>query len=127
MAVLDAPLRNAAKTILETFGKSVTVTLQDASGSYNVGQGQQGQTPTVISTHALETTVRGGHSPQKTAGPHEDLRVNTKWVVPAIDFPVRGPLKNDAVAFGTQEYRVLDVVVHHTGDLAGLYEMRIGR
>lgn len=127
MSVLDAPLRRTAKTILKKFGKAVTVTLADANGFYSADRGQQSQTKTSISTFALETTVRGGHSPQKTAGPHGDVRVNTKWVLPAIDFPDRSPRPNDKVAFGTQEYRVIDVVIHETGEQAGLYEVRIGR
>jgi len=127
MSVLDAPLRKAAKTLLSKAGKAVTVTLRDASGDYDVGQSQQGETLTTISTHAFETTVRGGHSPQQTAGPREDVRTSTKWVLPALDFPVRAPRPNDTVAFGTAQYRVIDVVTHETGELAGLYEIRIGR
>lgn len=127
MSALDAPLRKAARTLLKKFGAPVTVTLVDKTGEYNTAAGSEPKAPTVISTFALETPVRGGFSPQKMADGGGGIARNTKWLLPALDFPVRGPRKDDTVKRVGVEYRIADGLEHSTGELVGLYEIRVMR
>ena len=120
--VLDRPLRKVAKTLLRKFGAPITVTLINKASEYNTAQGREGQTPTVVSTHALDVPSKGQY--QKEPGA---IARQTKWLVPAIDFTTRAPRSNDTVTRAGKEYRILHVLPYETGELAGLYELRIAR
>lgn len=123
MAVLDVPLRRVAKTLLRKFGAPVTVTLIDRASSYNTAQGRESKTQTAVSTRAFELPTKGQKA-QEQAG---SVTRNTKWLVPAIDFTTRAPGPNDRFKRGGTEYRIAEVVQYDTGELAGLYELRIAR
>ncbi len=121
-AVLDRPLRRVAKTLLRKFGAPATVTLLDAAGAYNTGTGREPKTPTTVSTHVLD--LGKGKQSQSQAGSVTRVK---GWLVPAIDFTTRAPRSNDTITRAGTEFRITEVVPHETGELAGLYELRVAR
>lgn len=130
MAVLDKPLRKAAKVLLKRFGAPVTVKLIDKAGEYNTAQGREPKTTTTVSTYALDTAAveKGFGQTQGSLGSHPgSVRRRVKWLVPAIDFPVRAPRSNDTITRAGTEHRIVSVLPYETGELAGLYELEIAR
>lgn len=123
MAVLDRPLRRAAKTVLRKLGAPVTVTLIDKASSYNTAQGREPKTSTVVSTHGYELSAKKS----QRSGESGSITRNAKWIVPALDFTSRGPRANDVLTAAGKQHRVIAAVAHSTGQLAGLYELEVAR
>lgn len=123
MAALDRPLRRVTKRILRRLGGPVTVTLYDKAGGYNTAQGREPKTPTVVSTHGYELPAKKS----QRAGDSGPLTRKAKWLVPAADFPTRPPRKDDVLAGGGKQHRIVACVEYSTGQLAGLYELEVAR
>lgn len=127
MTLLDAPVRPIVRNLLRLLGEPVTVTLKVRAGDYGPEAGLAPATPTTVSTHGYETSVRGGFSPTKPHTPDGKVGSDTKFLLPGIDFTTRLPRQGDGLATATEAYRVHESVAHKTGALVGLLEVRVVR
>ena len=117
MGILDGPLRAVSKTILDTFGTSLTVT-QVVESSYDPEDGNWTETTTSV-------TVYGRLDEHMAHELTDDIRAtDQKLTVPAIDMTFE-PSVNDRVTVGSDVYSVVNVRKTLATDSAAIYELAI--
>lgn len=117
MGLLDGPLRAVSKTILDTFGTSVTLT-RVVPGTYDPEDGDWAATTTT-------TTVNGrldDHMAHELTG--EIRATDQKLTIPAIDVTTE-PKIGDRVTVGTDIYGVVNVRTILATDSAAIYALAI--
>lgn len=117
MGVLDSPLRSVAKTILETFGTSITFT-RTTQGDYSITSGSRAETLATTSTYGRLDDYRAYEL-------RDGIRAtDQKLTVPAKDLSFT-PNVDDRVTVGSDEYGVIDVGRELATDQAVIYVCQI--
>ena len=117
MGVLDTPLRSVAKTILQTFGQSVTFT-RVTPGDYSITSGTRAETTATTSTY-------GRLDDYKAYELRDGVRAtDQKLTVPAIDLSFV-PGVDDRVTVGSDEYGVIEVRRDIATELVAIYVCQI--
>ena len=117
MGLLDGPLRAVSKTILDTFGTSLTVT-QTTPGVYDPEDGNWAVTTTAV-------TVNGRLDDHKAHELTDEIRAtDQKLTLPAIDLSFE-PGVGDTVTVGAAVYGVVNVSKTLATDSAAIFELAI--
>lgn len=124
MTILDAPLRRAARSVLETFGKQAT--LRTVVSTYDPAAGEAVDVPTDVSVRAL---IEDYSALQMMGGSSESgegvLRGDRKATIAAEGIPEPTPASRLVV--DGQGWGVVKVDREYSGDLPVLYVLQIRR
>jgi len=117
MGILDVPLRNVTKTVIGTFGKSVTFRLV-SPGTYNTTTGTQKPTDN-------DTAIKGVLAEYANHERGDNIALgDRKLFVAASDLTVI-PKTDDQVLIGSSVYRIVRNNVTFATDEAALHELQI--
>jgi len=117
MSVLDTPLRQVAKTVINRFGMAVTVQTM-ARSTYNVTTGQS----TLITT---ATSLKGLLSEYHTREIGDAIKAGDRKLEIAAALLSTAPDTEDRVVIGSAVYRIVRVITHWAGGEAALYECQL--
>ena len=117
MSVLDSPLRQVAKTVINRCGMDVTVQTI-ARATYNVTAGQSTLTTTT-------TSLKGLLSEYHTREIGDAIKAGDRKLEIAASLLSTAPDTEDRVVIGSAIYRIVRVITHWAGGAAALYECQL--
>jgi len=117
MGLLDAPLRNVAKSLLNTFGTSVTFRLV-TPGSYDTTTGTQKPTET-------NTTVKGTLAAYTNHERGDSIQLGDRKLFVAASALTVTPTTDDQIVIDSSVYRIVRNNVTYATDQAAIFELQI--
>ena len=119
MGLLDAPLRDVAKTLMDTFGTSVTVTIV-SQGGYDAEAGVQ---PDESTTATALKGYLGTYNIKQVDG--KSIKMGDRPLYVAAKDLATAPEPDDRVIVGSDTYRVVSPAQIQATDEVALYVLQL--